>query len=152
MGLVRFIAGVFSRFAKRSSNSSSGTDADPRHELGRRGEAAAAKYLRRNGFKVLYRNFKALHGGEVDIVCRDGDTLVFVEVKTRSSDAFGAPIDAVTLWKQRLITRGALAWLRLLGNPDILFRFDVAEVRVAGRKLEVTLVKDAFALPEPYRY
>ena len=120
--------------------------------MGRRGEDAAAKYLRRNGYKVLYRNFKALYGGEVDLVCRDGDTLVFVEVKTRSSDAFGEPVEAVTKSKQRLITRGALAWLRLLDNPDILIRFDVAEVRVAGRKMEVALIKNAFPLPEPYRY
>ncbi|MEI6350303.1 MAG: YraN family protein [Verrucomicrobiota bacterium] len=152
MGLVRFIAEAFSRFAKRSSNSSSSADADPRNALGRRGEDAAAKYLRRNGCKVLYRNFKALHEGEVDIVCRDGDTLVFVEVKTRTSDAFGEPVEAVTKSKQRLITRGALAWLRLLDNPEILIRFDVAEVRITGRKLEVSLIKNAFPLPEPYRY
>lgn len=108
--------------------------------------------MRRIGYKVLYRNFRAPKGGEVDLVCRDGDTLVFVEVKTRSSEAFGAPAEAVTRAKQRLITRGALAWLKLLGSPDILFRFDIVEVRIAGKKAEATVIRNAFGLPEPYRY
>jgi len=120
--------------------------------LGRRGEAIAARHLRRLGYKVLYRNFRAPKGGEVDIVCRDGKTLVFVEVKTRSSEAYGAPAEAVTLSKQHLIARGALAWLKLLGNPDILLRFDIAEVRMNGKKGEVTVIQNAFSLPQPYRY
>jgi len=147
MGLVRFIAAVFSRFGRHSSNFS-----DPRHALGDRGEQIAANYLRRIGYKVLYRNFRAPKGGEVDLVCRDGDTLVFVEVKTRSSEAFGAPAQAVTREKQRLIARGALAWLKLLGNPDILFRFDIVEIRTTGKKAEATVIRNAFGLPEPYRY
>ena len=101
---------------------------NPHLELGRRGENIAAGYLRRHGFKVLCRNFRAPEGGEVDIICRDKNcnTLVFVEVKTRSSTLFGDPASAVTPGKQRLISRGALAWLRMLDNPDIFFRFDIA--------------------------
>ena len=108
--------------------------------------------MRRLGYKVLYRNYRAPKGGEVDLVCRDGDTLVFVEVKTRSSAAFGAPAEAVTRDKQRLIARGALAWLKLLKNPDIPFRFDIVEVRTQGKKAEATVIRNAFGLPEPYRY
>ncbi|MDD5349773.1 MAG: YraN family protein [Chthoniobacteraceae bacterium] len=151
MGLVRSIAAVFSRFARRSSTSSEPPSADPRHLLGRRGERIAARHLRRLGYKVLYRNYRAPNGGEVDIVCRDRDTLVFVEVKTRTSDAFGAPAEAVTPSKQRLIARGALAWLRLLGNPDIYYRFDIVEIRVTGKKTEAGVIRNAFTLPEPYR-
>ena len=147
MGLVQSIAAVFSRFGKHSSTSS-----DPRHALGRRGEKIAAKHLCRIGYKVLYRNYRAPKGGEVDLVCREGDTLVFVEVKTRSSAAFGAPAEAVTRDKQRLIARGALAWLKLLKNPDIPFRFDIVEVRTQGKKAEATVIRNAFGLPEPYRY
>ncbi|MEI7957489.1 MAG: YraN family protein [Verrucomicrobiota bacterium] len=147
MGLVRSIVAVFSRFARRSSSFS-----DPRHALGHRGEQIAAKHLRRLGYKVLYRNYRAPKGGEVDLVCREGDTLVFVEVKTRSSEAFGAPAQAVTRPKQRLIARGALAWLKLLGNPDICFRFDIVEVRMTGKKAEASVIRNAFGLPEPYRY
>ncbi len=100
---------------------------------------------------MLYRNFRAPHGGEVDLVCRDGDTLVFVEVKTRRSEAFGAPAEAVTASKQHLIARGAPAWLKLLGHPSIFYRFDIAEVLAVGHRFEVNVIKNAFALPEPYR-
>jgi len=147
MGLVQSIAAVFSRFGKRNS-----TFSDPRHALGRRGEQVAAQYLRRIGYKVLHHNYRAPKGGEVDLVCREGDTLVFVEVKTRSSEEFGTPAEAVTHSKQRLIARGGLAWLKQLGNPDILFRFDIVEVRIAGKKAETTVIRNAFGLPEPYRY
>ena len=81
-----------------------------------------------------------------------GDTLVFVEVKTRRSETYGAPAEAVTTSKQHLIARGALAWLRLLGNPDIPFRFDIVEVRITGKNVEANLIRDAFGLPKPYRY
>ena len=103
---------------------------------------------------MLYRNFRAPHGGEVDIVCRDKacDTLVFVEVKTRSSLAFGNPGEAVTREKQKLIARGALAWLELLGNPDILFRFDIVEIVLEKEKPTFHIIKDAFKLPAPYIY
>ena len=90
----------------------------------------AARFLRSHGYKILYRNFRAHRGGEVDVVCRDGDTLVFVEVKTRTSELFGRPADAVNKAKQELITRGAMAWLRMLDRPGILFRFDIVEVVV----------------------
>jgi hypothetical protein len=55
----------------------------------------ACRFLRRNGYKVLYRNFRGRTGGEIDVVCRDNDTLVFVEVKTRTSEDFGRPLEAV---------------------------------------------------------
>ena len=99
--------------------------------LGEHGEKLAARYLRRQGFKILYRNFRGRQGGEIDLVCRERDTLVFVEVKTRASEDFGRPLEAVNRQKQRRISLGGLAWLRLLGDPDILFRFDVVEVVIA---------------------
>lgn len=106
------------------------------------------------GYRVLYRNFRAPHGGEVDLVCRDKscDTLVFVEVKTRRSVAFGSPSEAVTLSKQKLIARGALAWLALLGHPDIPVRFDIVEIVMKDGRPTFHLIKDAFKLPEPYVY
>lgn len=118
-----------------------------------RGEKLAARFLRRHGFKILYRNFRGGHGGEIDLVCRERDTLVFVEVKTRTREDFGRPLDAVNLKKQRRISLGAFAWLRLLGNPDILFRFDVVEVVMSDpTRPQIELVRDAFHLPEPYIY
>ena len=97
---------------------------------GASGEKLACRYLRQHGYKILHRNFRGRSGGEIDIVCRDRDTLVFVEVKTRSREDFGRPFDAVGREKQKRISRGALAWLRMLDNPEILFRFDVVEVIV----------------------
>src|SRR6266536_4997850 len=98
---------------------------------GARGETLACRYLKRNGYKVLFRNFRGRSGGEIDVVCRDNDTLVFVEVKTRAAEDFGRPFEAVDRAKRKRISRGGLAWLRMLDNPDILFRFDVVEVIIA---------------------
>lgn len=126
----------------------------PHIDLGRHGEDLAVKYLRKHGYKILYRNYRAPKGGEVDIVCRDKscDTLVFVEVKTRSSTRFGDPSGAVTPGKQHLITKGALSWLRLLDNPDIFFRFDIVEVIVEESDPSISLIRNAFQLNDPYIY
>ncbi|HEV2095221.1 MAG TPA: YraN family protein [Chthoniobacterales bacterium] len=147
-GLVRSIAGLSSRWRSRFSRSR------PEHlERGARGEKLAAKFLRRAGYKILFRNFRGRSGGEIDLVCRDDDTLVFVEVKTRTREDFGRPLDAVGREKQKRIARGGLAWLRLLDNPDILFRFDVVEIVIADHsEPRIELIRDAFPLPDPYIY
>jgi putative endonuclease len=109
--------------------------------------------LRSRGYKILYRNFKGRSGGEIDIVCRDRDTLVFVEVKTRTREDFGRPFTAVDRGKRKRISRGALNWLRMLDNPDILFRFDVVEVLVTeDASPRIELIKNAFPLSKPYLY
>src|SRR4051794_3473359 len=119
---------------------------------GARGEKLAARLLRKHGYKILYRNFRGRSGGEIDIVCRDRDTLVFVEVKTRQSEEFGRPIESIRSDQRQRISRGALAWLRLLDNPDILFRFDVVEVLMAEGEPRIELIKNAFNLSEPLHY
>jgi putative endonuclease len=110
------------------------------------------RYLRRHKFRVLYRNFRAPHGGEVDVVCRDKscDTLVFIEVKTRRTHDYGGPAAAVNEAKRALITRGALAWLRMLDNPDVLFRFDILEVVESHGEVSCHLIRNAFELPDRY--
>lgn len=128
-------------------------DGEWKGHIGRLGETLACKYLRRQGMKVLHRNFRAPKGGEVDIVCRDGDVLVFAEVKTRTTLDYGRPASAVNRGKRRLIARGALGWLRLLDFPDVNFRFDIVEVvLVEGEMPDINLIRNAFQLPEPYRY
>jgi len=126
----------------------------PEHlRRGASGERLARRYLRRLGYKILHRNFRGRSGGEIDIVCRERDTLVFVEVKTRSREDFGRPLEAVGREQQRRISLGALAWLRMLDNPDILFRFDVVEVTMGeGAAPRIELIKNAFSLSEPLRY
>ena len=146
--LVRFTADRLSRWRSRFLPSKAG-----HLRLGARGEKLAARYLRRHGFKILYRNFRGRQGGEIDLVCRERDTLVFVEVKTRTREDFGRPLEAVNRQQQRRISLGGLAWLRLLGNPDIFFRFDIVEVTIAeGTKPRIELIRDAFQLAEPYLY
>jgi putative endonuclease len=149
---ARFIAALSNRWRSRSSTSPSPERPDT-GERGRRGEKLAAKFLRRHGYKILYRNFRGRTGGEIDIVARDGDTLVFVEVKTRGSEEFGRPFETIRRDQQRRISRGALAWLRLLDNPDILFRFDAVEVVMRDEgPTQIELIQNAFTLAQPYIY
>src|SRR5262245_13395515 len=125
--LVRSIADLSnqwrSRFLPWAKSSKSG-----HLRRGAHGEKLACRFLKRNGYKILFRNFRGRSGGEIDVVCRDKDTLVFVEVKTRTREDFGRPLSAVDRAKQKRISRGALAWLRMLENQDILLRFGVVEV------------------------
>ena len=150
--LARSIAGLSNRWRSRFSRSKDSSK--PEHlRRGASGEKLACRFLRRNGYKILHRNFKGHSGGEIDVVCRERDTLVFVEVKTRTREDFGRPIEAVNRQKQRQISRGALAWLRMLDNPEILFRFDVVEVVIAeDAKPRLELVRNAFQLSAPYIY
>ena len=106
-------------------------------ELGDLGEELAAKFLKRQGRKVLYRNYRGPRGGELDIVARDKDILSFVEVKTRRSGGRGRPLDAVTKDKRELMRRGGKAWLKLLKNPEITTRYDVVEVTLTQGELPV---------------
>ncbi len=125
----------------------------PHLALGAAGEKLAAAYLRKHRHKILRRNFRAPHGGEVDLVCRDlrHQELVFVEVKTRSNEDFARPLDAVDHKKRRLILRGAMTWLKMLDLPDITFRFDVVEV-IPGQPPEIRHIENAFQPPDNYSY
>lgn len=114
-------------------------------EIGALGERIAACWERAHGRKVLYRNFRASRGGEVDLVVRHGKVLVFVEVKTRRAGGPGRPLEAVDRPKQRLIERGANEWLRMLGTREIPWRFDVVEIILTeGEPPRVNEVRDAF--------
>lgn len=120
-----------------------------RTEVGIAGELLAAKWLTRNGRKVLKCNHDGVFGGELDIVARHGQVLTFVEVKTRTQTAHGRPADAVNAEKRQLIRQGALAWLRLLGNPKISFRFDIVEVLlIPDQKPAIHVIENAFTLPD----
>ncbi len=120
---------------------------------GKRGEDLACRFLRRRGYKILYRNFRGRRGGEIDIVCRDRDTLVFVEVKTRADENWRRPFEDLRRDQRARITVGGLAWLRLLDNPDILFRFDVVEVVLEdGEAPRIELIRNAFQLADTYIY
>jgi putative endonuclease len=116
-----------------------------RRWIGQYGEKVAADFLRARGCRILARNFKAPHGGEVDIIARDGKLLLFIEVKTRRETPRIRPLDAVDKRKQALIERGANAWLKRLRTRNLPWRFDVMEVWLSeGEKPRVNHVRDAF--------
>ena len=97
---------------------------DPRRALGRYGEQLAARYLGERGLTVLDRNWRCPHG-EIDLVARDGDCLVFCEVKTRRSQRFGAPVEAVDRRKAARLRRLAAAWLQAHDEHADRVRIDV---------------------------
>jgi putative endonuclease len=125
----------------------------PEHlRRGELGERAAKKFLQKAGLKFLAANFRSEHG-EIDLVFRDGVCLVFVEVKTRSSEGWTRPAAAVDARKKKLLSQTALDYLRLLKNPPVKFRFDIVEVLLAdGEVREVRHLPNTFSLSRPYRY
>ena len=102
--------------------------------LGRRGESLAARLLSELGLEILARNYSCA-AGEIDIVARDGERLCFVEVKTRRRAISSRPADAVGREKRRRVIRAAHRYLREIGWPDIVYRFDIVEILLAGRQV-----------------
>lgn len=105
-----------------------------RRALGAHGESLAARWYEARGYTVVDRNWRC-RDGEIDLVLAKGRTIVFCEVKTRSSDAFGSPAAAVTAPKQARIRRVALRWLATTDVHGVALRFDVA--CVIGREVRV---------------
>ena len=116
------------------------------------GEKAAKRHLRKLGLKFLIGNYRSPRG-EVDLIFRDGDCLVFVEVKTRSSEDWTRPVALSGASSTPALSHAALDYLRLLKIPRIKFRFDIVEVLLAdGAISEVRHLPNAFNLIKPYRY
>jgi putative endonuclease len=121
-------------------------------QYGELGERAAKKHLKRQGLKFLTANFRTPRG-EIDLIYRDADCLVFIEVKTRSSEDWARPAAAVNAERRRRLTRTALDYLRLLRNPPVKLRFDIVEVLLSdGAVHEVRHLPNTFPMERPYRY
>jgi putative endonuclease len=120
--------------------------AEPEHlRRGRLGEQAAKRHLKKAGLKFLYANYRTTKG-EIDLIFRDGEALVFVEVKTRSSEDWTRPAAAVNADKKRKLITTARSYLRLLHNPEIAIRFDIVEVLLNdGEVAEIRHQPNAFA-------
>lgn len=116
-----------------------------RQGLGRRGEELAAAFLEKAGYRIVARNYRT-KGAELDIVARQRNQLVFVEVKSRNSRAFGSPFEAITSAKQRKIALGAREYLARENCGDLAARFDVVAVSFAAGKPEIEHLPDAFSL------
>lgn len=114
--------------------------------VGKRGESIAEAYLRGQGFVILEKNYRS-RTGEIDIVARDGTTIVFVEVKARRTLAYGVPQLAVTPFKQRQISRAALAWLAHRRKTGENARFDVVAVYLPDHSVpDIEHIRNAFDL------
>ena len=141
MSLVEKIKSVFARKDR------------PEHlRRGELGERAAKRHLQKIGLNFLTANFRSARG-EIDLIFRDDDCLVFVEVKARSSEDWTRPAAAVNARKRRLLSQTALDYLRRLKNPAVKIRFDIVEVLLAdGDVREVRHLPNTFAMARPYRY
>ncbi len=116
---------------------------DSRKKLGQAGEQLAASFLKKKGYTIVQRNFRC-RAGELDIIAEDGDYLVIVEVKTRSSGSYGSPVEAVDLRKQRQICRTARHYLHQYAIADRNIRFDVVAVIATDEIPVIEHIADAF--------
>ena len=141
---MNFLAKIRARLAGKEK---------PEHlRRGETGERAAKRQMQKQGLKFLTANFRS-ERGEVDLIFRDGDCLVFIEVKTRSSEDWARPAAAVDARKRRLLSQAALDYLKLLNHPPVKFRFDIVEVLLAdGQVREIRHLPNSFALSRPHRY
>jgi putative endonuclease len=113
--------------------------------LGKRGEDLALRFLKRNGYKIIEQNY-VCKMGEMDIIAQEKDTLVFVEVKTRTSMVFGPPQLAVNPTKQMQLSKVALNFLKEKKREDVKARFDVVAIVLRPTGEEIELIRDAFDL------
>ena len=115
---------------------------------GRRGEEQAEKFLKKAGLKIIARNVR-VGCDELDLIAQHGDTLIFVEVKTRANENFGRAIAAVNRAKRRKLSRAAIHFLKKRKLRPPYIRFDVVEV--VGEKPEIRHIQNAFTLEGGYR-
>lgn len=118
--------------------------------FGNAGERAAARFLRQQGYRILSRQWLT-RWGEFDLIALDGDTIVFVEVKTRRSDRYGHPAEAVTRAKQQRMTRQALVYLKRYGLLERRARFDIIAIvwPENSKQPQIQHLKNAF---EPHGF
>ena len=116
---------------------------DTRQKLGESGEDLACRELVARGYAILERRYRTRHG-EIDIVAKDGDTVVFVEVRMKSSPECGLAAESVTPWKQRRVGRMAVDYIARHGLHDRPARFDVVAIDVMDGVPRVTVIPNAF--------
>ncbi len=114
-----------------------------RIRLGKEGEAAALRFLKSKGYRILQKNFKTRFA-EIDIIAEDKKILCFIEVKTRQDISCGLPRESVTMTKQKKIAMGAAAYLQKANLSDPCMRFDVVEIFKQGNRHRCNLIRNAF--------
>ena len=116
-----------------------------RLDLGELGERLALKKIRRLGYKCLARNYRCPLG-EIDLIAKDGDCLVFIEIKTRKGRSSGYAKEAVDQRKMRQISKVALAYMKAHNCVDVKSRFDVVAVNIMGEREEIEVIPNAFEM------
>jgi putative endonuclease len=119
-----------------------------RQTLGHQGETLAARILKSKGYLIVEQNYRTKMG-EIDIIAKDGETIVFIEVKTRASHLFGSPKMAVTSQKQKKISMVALLYLKSTKQSSARARFDVVSILSPHADPEIEIIKNAFELAYP---
>ncbi|MGB8932996.1 MAG: YraN family protein [Anaeromyxobacteraceae bacterium] len=119
------------------------SEAATRGARGHEAEGAAAAWLEGQGFRVLARNHRTKRG-EVDLVCADGDTVCFVEVRSRATELFGTPAETITREKARRVASAAEDWFQLNGADERPIRFDVVSVTLTDGQPSFELIRAAF--------
>ena len=114
-----------------------------KQQFGRRGEALAEEYLKRKGFQIIKKNYRSGHK-EIDLIAKEGNTIVFVEVKAGRSKSFGAPHERVDLRKQRNLIDAANDFIQKEEVGDCDFRFDVLAITYGRGKEDIDHIKNAF--------
>ena len=121
-------------------------------DTGQWGEAKARQQLEAEGYQIIGSRIRVGKRDEIDLLARDGDVLVFVEVKTRASEQYGRPGDSVKRAKRHALSRAAVRYLKSLRQPPVYFRFDVVEVIGSPEHgvHEIRHICNAFPLQAPY--
>ncbi len=150
---AKFILERLIRACKSIFNHNPGAARPAALVIGAWGEQQAEIYLRKAGFKILHRRLRIGRRDELDFVARDGQVLVFVEVKTRSDEEFARPFAAINHRKRRALSRAAIRYLRRIKDRNARFRFDVVEVigRPDKAHRDIRHIRNAFPLNARYR-
>ena len=114
-------------------------------ELGKKCEREAVRFLKRRGYKILARNYRSPFG-EIDAIAKNGDCIVFVEVKSRSSPLFGPPYLRLVKRKRENIVKSALSYLKRYSSPDAECRIDIVSISLDKKEGRIELIKDAFGI------
>ncbi len=116
---------------------------DFRKQVGNRGESLAEDYIKRKGYKIIHRNYRCKLG-EIDIIAKDGDTIVFIEVRTKQNENFGSPQDSVTSTKISKISKTALNFIQEKNLSGYSYRFDFIAITFSQGKPNIEHIENAF--------
>jgi len=118
-------------------------------ERGQWGEERAARFLKKKKYRIISKNYSSRYG-EIDLIARDRDTVVFIEVKTRGGSAYGRPGEAVDYAKQRKMIKTAMTYIQenKLDEQDVGFRFDIVEVLYSDTGYRIEHIENAFGVSE----